>query len=97
MNDYQRGTVIEDLTRYVIDLEDLVRWLARPYGYWAPDPGGADPVFVQQDPIWMFHDPLTNQPLEANVRLANTWSYVMHRDLTPEVPSEEEEDNGKDD
>ena len=73
----------EQLVAYVVDLEDLVRWLAIPYG--------------PNDPIWPREDAYGNA-LEANARLDATWRRVVRdpdntlnnpNGLAPEVPSEE--------
>lgn len=85
----------ENLVGYICALEELVEWLAIPYQ-------GNDPIFPLSTTVT---DVRTGQshtmPLESNVRLANTWAYVMHgrhaadTGLTEEVPGGEEEDNGK--
>lgn len=56
----------DDLTQYVIDLEDLVRFLALTYG--------------DNDPILPFMNPRTGEPMPHNVRLAATWQYVVRGD-----------------
>ena len=43
--------------------EELIRWLARTYG--------------DNDPIWPYVDPVTNQELLENRRLAATWARVV--------------------
>jgi hypothetical protein len=51
-----------DLVQYIVDLEDLVRWLAITYG--------------DNDPIWTFDDEYGNH-FEHNVRLDATWHKVV--------------------
>lgn len=62
--------VIDDVTQYVIDLEDLVRWLAIPYG-------DNDPVLALSDQFGHAHP--------DNARLFNTWCYVLKRRHHEEV------------
>lgn len=62
-----------DLVRYVICLEDLVRWLARTYGYEDPETGARvynDPVFPDED--------LYGRELVAAKDLRATWHRVIH-------------------
>lgn len=57
-----------DQVQYVMDLEALIRWLARTYG--------------DNDPIFPFEwtDPEGNvHAMPENVRMANTWREVVRR------------------
>lgn len=66
----------------VLDLCDLIDWLARPYGL--------------SDPIWPLIHPVTGERMPHNERLARTWyrvvrnSDVPHGLPAPEVPAGEE-------
>ena len=66
----------EDLIHYVIDLEALIRWLARPFEYEDPISG----EMVRNTPVWPTEwiDPLgESHPMPEAIRLAATWEKVM--------------------
>ena len=64
----------------VLDLCDLIEWLAIPY--------------AGNDPIWPLVHPVTGERMDHNERLARTWRVVVRHDLTaPEVPAGEEGDS----
>ena len=67
----------------VLDLCDLIDWLALTYG--------------ENDPIWPLVHPTTGEPMEHNERLNRTWQVVVRHKSLSEVPSSREgADNGKD-
>jgi hypothetical protein len=68
--DYAKRT---DLIHYVMDLENLVRWLALTFSYEDQDTGEV----VVNDPIWSAFNQY-GQPLPDAQRLQATWDKVMH-------------------
>lgn len=64
-------TEIPKAEEYIARLEDLVRWLALPYA-------GRTPIFARTDPT-------TGYPMQASIRLAETWSAVVG-DTEPAAP-----------
>lgn len=64
-----------DLIHYVMDLEELVRWLALTFSYQDPSTGEV----VVNDPIWTVWDERGTH-LPAAEKLQATWTRVMHDD-----------------
>jgi hypothetical protein len=65
----------EDLIHYVMDLEELVKWLALPFEYEDPISGEA----VGNTPIWP-RAGVDGEPLPAAIRLTQTWAKVFGED-----------------
>lgn len=61
-----------DLTVYIMNLEALVRWLARTFVF--EDQEGNRQV---NDPVWPY-DGADGELLPESKNLARTWHYVMH-------------------
>lgn len=63
----------EALIHYVMDLENLVRWLALTFSYEDQETG----EIVVNDPIWTVYDERGTHLPNAE-RLQRTWNQVIH-------------------
>jgi hypothetical protein len=65
----------ESLVERVMRLEELVRWLSRPYAYEEIQDDGTT-RWVCNEPVWTFVDPVSGR-LDHNERLCRTWREVV--------------------